>query len=230
MLLDAIHHLRDDCKRLNKCLPDTIIVQSDNTSSQAKNKWGNLCISLSTAKLMARSSDINYSQVGHTQEYIDQVSATMHKVVATKSKSNCPDELVNRLQHQFVPIIKGHHGGGGCACPVQRLEALVGIKAWISNLRTTLDHGFIRRKEDATPVPRSLTFKHCCDFTPEQSKMIAPQSRVIEDRLDTFMLVRRYMSDVKLSQQPTLAIPRSRALCVPNKPMSMMPPQPITSQ
>ena len=88
----------DICRRDNIQPPEHLVIQSDNTTSQAKNSEAGTYLATLVGKKKFLSALLNFLIVGHTHEDIDQLFSVLLALVVRRHRFHTPMELVTEIQ------------------------------------------------------------------------------------------------------------------------------------
>ena len=86
----TVQHVREICRRNNWQFPEHLVVQSDNTTSQAKNSESGEFLATLVGMKKLLSALLNFLIVGHTHEDVDQLWSVMLALVIRRHTFHIP--------------------------------------------------------------------------------------------------------------------------------------------
>ena len=105
--VDVLIHTLDEvfraCREKNFAFPEHLVLQSDNTVSQAKNNLVMLFLAYLVGSGRFVTTMINFLMVGHTHEDVDQVFGIVCEVLKTSGGWGSPEELASILLRGLGP-------------------------------------------------------------------------------------------------------------------------------
>ena len=196
------------CKSRRWKWPNQLVVQTDNTTAQAKNSEGMMFLSLLARRNLFGSVTNNYLCKGHTHEDVDAVFGLVLSKVIKPYKFSTPAELVTQLQLNLIP----HFAAKGESCSCELLNYVHNFKEWMDPVRVHLDSAFKRRH--GIDVPHSFIIKKRRDLSShERLELSMPQGATEEvcanesapHAHDTFIITKRFMHST-VSAPPLLVL------------------------
>ena len=210
VLAQTIEKVWQKCQNEGKPFPTHLIVQSDNTTSQAKNNDFNLWMASLVARYHFKTTDVHYLTVGHTHEDIDQLFGLILELVLRKNVWETPEELVMLIEKSLKS--KFNARGDDFFCGI-----LPGIRdwgAWLQPLGVRLAGAFKARKGPNGEVQWTLhpfSYKRREDLHQDEKLQMSQKSIVSEESPhDVISLVKSYMHDRCLQQPPLVVLPAGR--------------------
>ena len=200
--LDRVWHM---CRQAGAPYPKHLWLQTDNTTSQAKNAETLLMLAALVARRKFRTVSMNFLRVGHTHEDIDQLFAMLYTSVLRQEPFQTPDELRLKIMAGMSTVI-GHRGED---LGVFLLTHLRDWRHWVEAALVRAWNCFLPRLN--IDVPHSFTLKGRLDLNHAE----AERTMAGGDEMDVFCLVKHFMSDIALLQDPELILPRESAQRLP---------------
>ena len=93
ILTRTLARVRRICAAKGQRMPEHLVVQSDNTTSQAKNAEVFKYLAVLVRKYKFHSAVLNFLRVGHTHEDIDFMFSLVLSLVVRKVRIKVPDDL-----------------------------------------------------------------------------------------------------------------------------------------
>ncbi len=90
-------------------MPTHLVIQSDNTTAQAKNSEVGRFLATLVARHNFRTATLNFLPVGHTHEDIDLLFGIILSTVLQRVRFQTPEELVMHLTIGLAPYVVGKH-------------------------------------------------------------------------------------------------------------------------
>ena len=186
-------------------LPAHLVVQSDNTTAQAKNSVVNIFLSYLVARYKFQTTSLFYLVVGHTHEDIDQLFGLVLQLVLRKVNFETPVQLM----HALVRLLREKIEGKGECLFVEDLTHIRDFALWLRPLRIELYGAFGTRH--GIEAPHAFTYKVRRDLTKAERNMIPNSARGFHgDEADVFACVKTYMHSTALQQPPLMVLPLDR--------------------
>ncbi len=200
VLSRTIDHIIRVCRRRHWRVPDQICLQSDNTTSWARNQTTMQFLASIVAHLMFTVALINFLVVGHTHEDIDRLFAFLIASVIRRKAFHCPEDLATDI----VEGMAGYFSPHGEVCEAEMLTHVHDFDDWVAPLATRLTNAFVAR--DGVDVPHSFTFKLWRDLSQSEKAMTGRPSSTV----DVYAVTKRWMRSTSPSGPPTLVLPDAR--------------------
>lgn len=218
--LDAVYKI---CQETRSPMPKHLVVQSDNTASQAKNQYAFLFLAWMVSKFKFWTVTLNFLMVGHTHEDVDQLFALLLYIINSLAWET-PQELLDNLVSKLRPRAarKGEQVFGHI------YDSVRDFATWLEPHRMKYEGAFQSR--GGIESPHSFTFKRRDDLTASEQHALAQESRCPgvlspENPKDVFICVKTYMRDTMLQQPPVEALPFDRSLRVTDPGPSQLVPR-----
>ena len=203
--------------------PRHLVIQSDNTTSQAKNSYSIMYLSYLVRRCKFLTVTLNFLMVGHTHEDVDQLFALLLSFIAQKSSWETAEELLGYL----VSRLRARAWQKGETVASVFLDSVRDFSTWLSPLAMSIAGAFGTR--GGIEAPHSFTLKMRSHLTSEEVNQLAlePKCRGVREAdgpLDVVCCVKTYMRDTRLQQAPVLTLPQARmTLVVGNWPSAVVP-------
>jgi hypothetical protein len=192
-----------------RVFPKHLVIQSDNTTSQAKNQYVFMYLSYLVSRYKFATITLNFLMVGHTHEDIDQLFAVILWLLGQKLHWQTELELLAYLVEQLRQRAakKGEEVYGVF------INSVRDFASWLAPLAIVLDNGF--RTRGGIEAPHSFSFKLRQDLTQRETEELAKTPRCpgvweADSPDDVFCCVKTYMRDLHLQQAPVLTCPAAR--------------------
>ena len=219
----TIQQVSESCVQRGAPFPQHLVIQSDNTVSQAKNSHVTLFLAYLVAKYKFATATLNFLMVGHTHEDIDQFFAIVCALILSKGSYETPQEILTYLVEHLRPRF------------LQRGEEMIGefvrgvrdFQAWLAPLGVHLHNAFANR--DGVESPHSFAFKLRRDCGGAESSDLPVMH--LGDPEDVLCCVKAYMRDTALQQQPVLVLRAPRKNLVREaEPRDIVPVRALTGR
>lgn len=152
------------CQATGKAFPKHLVVQSDNTTAQAKNTYVTMFLAFLVAKYKFATTNLFFLPVGHTHEDIDQFFGVILEVVLKRVPFQTPSELVALLQERLAARVAAK----GEVLHVMHLTGIRDFSAWLSPIGITLHNAFVSR--DGLVAPHAFSFKLKQSLAPREQR------------------------------------------------------------
>lgn len=204
ILSRTIQHVMDICRRDNIQPPEHLVVQSDNTTSQAKNSEVGMFLSTLVGRKLMLSALLNFLIVGHTHEDIDQLFSVLLALVVRRHRFQTPMELVTEIQIAMGKVFADRQE----ELTAHFLGEVYDFGTWLDAEGVHLHNAWVSR--EGVDAPHSFCYKMREDLTAEESQAVvrrrlphAPQNE------DVFCITKRWMHS-EHTQAPVLVLPQAR--------------------
>ena len=101
-LTRTIQRVMDICCRNNWQTPEHLVIQSDNTTAQAKNSESGEYLATLVGRKNFFSALLNFLIVGHTHEDVDHLWSVLLALVVRHHCFHTPEEVVTQIQIAMV--------------------------------------------------------------------------------------------------------------------------------
>lgn len=226
VLSRTIQHVMDICRRDNLQPPEHLVVQSDNTTSQAKNSETGMFLATIVGKKKFLSALLNFLIVGHTHEDIDQLFSVLLSLVVRRHRFHTPEELVLEIQIAMANVFADRSEEVSAAL----LGEIFDFGAWLYAEGVQLHNAWVSR--DGVDAPHSFCYKMREDLTPEEVQRSAVQrSPGPPHHEDVFCSTKRWMHSER-GAHCVLVLPQARLalLHTPGPVQQKMATHPLTDQ
>ena len=207
VLLRVLEAVSAECRRSGVIFPAHLVVQSDNTTAQAKNQHVTLFLAYAVARFKFQTANIFFLVVGHTHEDIDQLFGIILQLVLRKVAFRTSRHLIDALHAIMRPRVESRHE----TFHAEELKRVRDFSAWLSPAGIEMYHAFGTR--DDIEAPHAFSFKLRKDLTPKEQIMIPQHSRCCRDPHDhdVFCCTKTYMRSPTLQDPPLRVLPVERA-------------------
>ena len=186
-------------------LPRHLVLQVDNTVSQAKNGFVGAFCAYVVAKHMFQTVTMNYLMVGHTHEDIDQVFSLLVSQVIRRYRYETVQDLKQYMEAVLGPAFQAK----GEAFKAIELNSVRKFTDWLAPLGV-VQHGCWQSRH-GIEAPHSFCYKLYMDLTGEE-KSKCSHHRWFGAAMDKDVMccVKTYMRDTHLQQLPLCVLPADR--------------------
>ena len=191
-------------------MPRHLVIQSDNTTSQAKNSLVGQFLATLTAQFKFETCTLNFLEVGHTHEDVDLAFGILLARVLQRHRVQCPAELANLIQIEMATWARSR--GEECRCTV--LTRIRDFKAWLEPQGVHIHNCWITR--GGISAPHSFAYKRRHGLTDAELLAVASAADAAGAPEDVFCTVKHRMHSLHPNGAPTLVLPRHRFLAVPS--------------
>ena len=204
ILTRLIERVMEICREQHIRPPEHLVVQSDNTTAQAKNSLVGQYLATLVSRSKFVTAVLNFLIVGHTHEDVDQVFSVLLSEVLHRYRFHTPDELVEYIQARMSV----HFRKRGEQCRTYMLGHIFDFAEWLDAQGVSLHNAFVSRA--GIDAPHSFCYKQRQDLTPAEQVSIG--SRALRDAAptDVFCTTKRFMHSAVSNGPPVLVLPRSR--------------------
>ena len=141
ILVRTLERVRCICESRGQSFPEDLVVQSDNTTTQAKNAECSMLLAILVRKFKFQSAVLNFLRVGHTHEDVDQMFAYLLTKVFRRFTFQRPVELADAIRANMRRLIANR----GEELVVEHLTHIRNFQAWMDVLHLTLSNCFMKR-------------------------------------------------------------------------------------
>lgn len=192
------------CERAGIPMPAHLVVQSDNTTAQAKNSEVGRFLATMVARHNLRTATLNFLPVGHTHEDIDLLFGIILSTVLHRVRFQTPEELMMHLRIGLAPYVEGKLE----ELNVELMTHIRDFLQWMAPQNTQLYNAFKTRQ--GIVAPHSFAYKLRADLSLDELAAVgALPAFSVPDPDDVFCIVKRWMHDTT-SLAPVLVLPVDR--------------------
>ena len=159
MLCQTIEEVVRICAEQNRPVPEHLILQVDNTVSQAKNETTALFLAMLVAQRKFKTVNLFFLIVGHTHEDVDQLFALCMHTLVQKGEFQTPEEMLAFLEEGLDSRMKAR--GSQLIC--SHLYAVRDFDSWLAALGRKVWNCFGNR--NGLEAPHAFTYKLRQDLT-----------------------------------------------------------------
>ena len=215
ILCRALDKVRAIARKLDRPMPRHLVIQSDNTTAQAKNSVVSLFLAFLVAKGYFATATINFLTVGHTHEDVDRLFALILLLVLGPLSWETPKEMNELIQKALTYFCQTKNE----ELFVEEIGQIRNFDTWLGSMGIHLYNAFVSR--GGKEASHSFTYKVRSDLTAAQVQSLPRRKRQFEEHEeDVFAIVKGRMHMVK-TQSPVLALPH----CLLSSVQGLQPPQ-----
>ncbi|CAE7558087.1 unnamed protein product [Symbiodinium sp. CCMP2592] len=207
ILTRTLARVQEACRQQGRSMPDHLVIQSDNTTAQAKNAEVANFLGVLVRKFKFQSCVLNFLRVGHTLEDVDFVFSILLAKVLRRCKVMVPEDLRTGILTGMTPVLAPK----GYDVNVEILTHVRNFQSWLGAM-CVHPHNCYKRREGIL-APHSFTFKLRMDLAPREQQLLLqhPTDRGWPSNpLDVFCVVKTWMQSHGPNGPPTLLIPDAR--------------------
>ena len=209
VLCRALDQVLEISKKTGRPMPRHLVIQSDNTTAQAKNYVVSVFLAYLVAKGYFSSATLNFLTVGHTHEDVDRLFAMILLLVLRPKLWETPEEMNALIEEALRPLSKGKKE----ELIVQEVEHIRDFDGWLGAMGVHLHNAFVTRK--GIEASHAFTYKARADLsTTEVNNIPRKRKRFAEHQEDVFAVVKGRMHMTK-TQPPVLAVPHCLLALMP---------------
>ena len=208
ILTRTLSRVQDICAQRGVTPPEHLVVQSDNTTAQAKNAEVQKFLAILVRKFKFHTVVLTFVRVGRAYEDVDQMFAVFLTLVLRRIRFQRPEELRKAIEVALREVVEAR----GEKLQVALLTHIRNFAAWMNVVHVSVESCFVAR--GGIDVPHSFTYKFRMDLTHVdiqrlQADMPRNAKRFAADPLDVFCVTKHFMSSTETSP-PMLLIPNER--------------------
>ena len=189
-------------------MPRHLVIQSDNTTSQAKNSLVGQFLATLVAAGKFETATLNFLPVGHTHEDVDLAFGILLERVLKRYRVQCPDELATMIAVEMASWAGSR--GEECHCTV--LLRIRDFKGWMWPEGVHIHNCWVTRKDIS--APHSFAYKRRHGLTDSELLAVSQISEANADDTDVWCIVKERMHSLHPNGPPTLVLPRDRWLAL----------------
>ena len=204
----------------DRCLPDNLIVQVDNTTRESKNQHFGLFLSYLTGKVF-KSIECHYLQVSHTKNELDQRFSTLSSLIKQADSIEDLSELQDYMSKNMTSALKRE-------LIVEIIPNTWNFQTWFAQSGISIS-GLVSTHLE----PHANHLWRFCRRSDIVSGQIDESDLKVakKDDSDVVLTVKQWMSSVEPSQDPILVLPaETRARLDSAAGLSPMPPNAFSQQ
>ena len=199
----TIHHVRRICQQRQIPFPRHLVIQSDNTVSQAKNQYVAIFLAVLVSRRLFLSVNLMFLVVGHTHEDIDQLFGVIVSLILLLNSFQTIAELMRYLLEK----LRAKFAAKQEVITQTSLTAVRDFIKWCEPLERSVWNCWGNRLGQESP--HSFTFKQGRELTRSEQAWF-DESRGLDVSEDVYCCVKTYMRDTTLQQAPVLILPADR--------------------
>ena len=223
VLTKTLERVQEIADREGREMPKHLCIQSDNTTSQAKNSLVGQYLAHLVGAGHFETCTLNFLPVGHTHEDIDLVFGILLANVLRRYRVQCPEELCTMIEIGMAEWAAKY--GLECHCAVRHM--ILDFKGWLDHQGVHLHNCWVTRND--VQAPHSFAYKRRHGLTDAEFAATPGQSEQ-EDPCDVFCIVKHRMHSLHPNSAPVLVLPRARLVRMPStSPRQWEVPSPMSS-
>ena len=204
-IIRTVHHVREICRRNHWQFPEHLVVQSDNTTSQAKNNESGEFLATLVGKKKFLSALLNFLIVGHTHEDVDQLWSVLLSLVIRRHVFHTPEELVAQIQIAMANVFADRSE----EVTASLLGSVFDFRTWLDAEGVHLHNCFMSR--EGVDAVHSFCYKCREDLTGHEAAQVRQQRSAVRvpHHEDVFCITKRWMHS-EVAAAPVLVLPKER--------------------
>ena len=188
-------------QKTGRPMPRHLVIQSDNTTAQAKNYVVSVFLAYLVAMGYFSSATLNFLTVGHTHEDVDRLFAMILLLVLRPKLWETPEEMNALFAEALRPLTEAKKE----ELIVEEVRHIRDFDGWLGAMGVHLHNAFVTRK--GIEASHAFTYKVRADLsTAEVHNIPRKRKRFDEHQEDVFAIVKGRMHMTR-TQPPVLAIP-----------------------
>lgn len=216
VLVRVVEHIYQMSLRSRRAFPLHLVIQADNTVSQAKNQYAFIALAFFVARYKFLTANIFFLLVGHTHEDVDQMFGVVLSLVLQRHRFQTPEDFLSLLQRELSDrcLAQGHQ------LITESLSAIRDFKTWLAPMNCKLSNAFGNRSGEE--APHAFSFKLRRDLCRADIEDVCRPGRLEPGHPnDVVCCVKTYMRSPRLQDPPTLILPYRQDLRVTGTPMEV---------
>lgn len=198
-------------RRTRRPMPRHLVIQSDNTTAQAKNCVVSVFLAYLVAKGYFQTAVINFLTVGHTHEDVDRLFAMILLLVLRPKLWETPEEMNKLIEEALRPLSSAKNE----QLIVGEVKHIRDFDSWLDGMGVRIHNAFVTR--NGREASHAFTYKVRSDLTAaEVSNIPRKRKRFVEHQEDVFAVVKGRMHMTK-TQPPVLAVPHCLVALIDGK-------------
>ena len=211
VLCRALDQVLAISKKTGRPMPRHLVIQSDNTTAQAKNSVVSVFLAYLVAMGYFTTATLNFLTVGHTHEDVDRLFAMILLLVLRPKLWETPEEMNALIEEALRPLSQGKKE----ELIVQEVQHIRDFDTWLGAMGVHLYNAFVTR--NGREASHAFTYKTGADLSPtEVNNIPRMRRRFDEHQEDVFAIVKGRMHMTK-TQPPVLAVPHCLLANIPGK-------------
>ena len=211
VLCRALDQVLAISQKTGRPMPRHLVIQSDNTTSQAKNSVVSVFLAYLVAKGYFSSATLNFLTVGHTHEDVDRLFAMILLLVLRPKLWETPEDMNALIEEALRPLTEAKKE----ELIVEEVRHIRDFDTWLGSMGVHLYNAFVTRR--GIEASHAFSYKPRSDLsTAEVDNMPRRRKRFDEHQDDVFAIVKGRMHMTK-TQPPVLAVPHCLLALIPGK-------------
>ena len=204
ILSQTLNRVAEMAERDDLEMPRHLVIQSDNTTAQAKNSLVGQFLATLVAAGKFETCTLNFLEVGHTHEDVDLAFGILLAKVIKRHRVQCPAELATMIGIEMTSWAENR--GEECHCTV--LHRIRDFYGWHEPQGIRIHNCWMTRQ--GIQAPHSFAYKRRHGLTDAENLAVPVRG----DDLDVFCIVKHRMHSLHPNGAPTLVLPHDRYLAM----------------
>ena len=207
LLFRALDSVAEIARREKREFPQHLVIQSDNTTAQAKNSLVSNCLAYLVARGKFLTATLNFLTVGHTHEDVDRLFSLILVACLRRYRFEVPEDLRKSL----VSCLQEHVHAKQEQLNVNMVMSIRDFDGWLKPLLITQHNCFVTRR--GRLAAHSFIYKVRSDLSPAQVSDLSKLGRRVqrgfpEHPEDVFAITKGRMYHTK-TMSPVLVLPHA---------------------
>ena len=209
VLTKTLERVQQIADREGREMPKHLCIQSDNTTSQAKNSLVGQFLAHLVGAGHFETCTLNFLPVGHTHEDIDLVFGILLANVLRRYRVQCPEELCTMIEIGMRDWATKY--GLECHCSVRDL--ILDFYGWLDHQGVHLHNCWASRQD--VQAPHSFAYKRRHGLT-DAELAATPVQCPADSPCDVYCIVKHRMHSLHPNSAPVLVLPYARLVAMPS--------------
>ena len=203
VLSRTVQHIKKICVDKRLRFPDQLVLQSDNTTAQAKNSETLRYLAQLVGRGIFSVVILNFLIVGHTHEDIDRIFAYLRSAVIKKHLFQTPQEFCEYILLEMPKFFTRHDE----VVLAIFIGDICDFNLWLEGQAVHYHNCFVKRNE--IDVPHSFALKRRTQLSASEKFAIAAPDAAGHET-DVFAITKRWMHSLQRNGPPVLVLPAAR--------------------
>ncbi len=208
VLCKTLDRVADIATREGIPMPKHLVVQSDNTTAQAKNSQVGQFLATLVAMGKFETCTLNFLIVGHTHEDVDLAFGILLSCVLRRFRIQTPAELATMVEVGMGPWAAAR--GEECHCTV--LHRIRDFGRWLAAEGIHIHNCWMTRA--GIEAPHSFAYKLRCGLTDVELRAASCVQRGVPSDQDVLCVVKHRMHSMHPNGPPVTVLPQARFLAL----------------
>ena len=166
--------MRAIATKTGRPIPRHLVIQSDNTTAQAKNSIVSLFLAFLVGRGYFATATLNFLTVGHTHEDVDRFFALILLLVLRPLSWETPKQLNELIKQALAPCIAKKE-----ELIVEEIGQIRDFDTWLGSMGIQLHNAFVSR--GGREASHSFTYKVSSDLTVAQLHSMPRRKKRFEE-------------------------------------------------